>query len=576
MEINVKVIAGGVPNAGSLTINLPNGYTIDTNKLLPGGRIGIAYSEDAGVSGYDGFVYVNNTNSIGLSHQDTSGQHSKSSAVSSTGPFHFNINDFSTATARVPIVGWGAAGSIYSQPYQNTDRIGEVIFTTNANAPSGFISALGSSIGSSTSAALFKGESFYPLYEQLWNTAGLSTTAGDPYRISSAKGASALSDWTANKTITIDYATNELFIRSKGTGRLAGSYQSDAFQGHWHNVYGLSQQGVNVGQADDINQGTNLLGNKAREAVTDGTNGTPRVANETRPKNVALYAYVRYQADSQVAVLNISGLESCTNSYECTDTFSAKVSAAGVVSDENIDWINGNTFLTDTSLYTYTFKTGIFTSAPNCVVSPSIGDVSTGDAVIVSASSTQVVVRTGFSVNTSAMSKNAYLHQIICQKQGADYIGKTSKAVASDQHPLKSELNYVQVNATGTTQSLPNAVSTTMIYTAEQMDNTGSFNPATGIFTAPKNGVYCTSFRVSVLTGGGVTELLPAIVAASTAHEGTRSISTASLAVIGGTASSCLFLNLGEQIFTTTYQSSGVAKNTERFFLSITRIPGQL
>jgi hypothetical protein len=31
-------------------------------------------------------------------------------------------------------------------------------------------------------------------------------------------------------------------------------------------------------------------------------------------------------------------------------------------------------------------------------------------------------------------SKNPYDHRIICQKSGADYIGKTAKAVASDQN----------------------------------------------------------------------------------------------------------------------------------------------
>jgi hypothetical protein len=50
------------------------------------------------------------------------------------------------------------------------------------------------------------------------------------------------------------------------------------------------------------------------------------------------------------------------------DTFSAKVSAAGVVSDENVDFINGNCALS-TSTFTCSYNAGIFNTAPNCTVS---------------------------------------------------------------------------------------------------------------------------------------------------------------------------------------------------------------
>ena len=148
--------------------------------------------------------------------------------MTGTLPFTMSNGDVITIRYKIPIVGWASSGSIYSQPYYATDRIGEVIFSSNATAPSGFISALGSSIGQSGSGATFTGDSYYALYEHAWNIPGLTTTAGAPYRISSAKGASALADWQANKTITIDYATNELFIRAKGSARNAGSYQSSA------------------------------------------------------------------------------------------------------------------------------------------------------------------------------------------------------------------------------------------------------------------------------------------------------------------------------------------------------------
>jgi microcystin-dependent protein len=73
------------------------------------------------------------------------------------------------------------------------------------------------------------------------------------------------------------------------TGNNVGSYQSDAFQGHWHNVYGdnaaggltsgLIRPGIFVNP-------TMTSANTAREPINDGANGVPRTSNETRPKNV--------------------------------------------------------------------------------------------------------------------------------------------------------------------------------------------------------------------------------------------------------------------------------------------------
>ena len=47
-------------------------------------------------------------------------------------------------------------------------------------------------------------------------------------------------------------------------------------------------------------------------------------------------------------------------------SYSAKVSSAGVVSDENSDFINGNASIANTSEFTVTFNSSLFTAAPNC------------------------------------------------------------------------------------------------------------------------------------------------------------------------------------------------------------------
>jgi hypothetical protein len=132
---------------------------------------------------------------------------------------------------------------------------------------------------------------------------------------------------------------------------------------------------------------------------------------------------------SNLTIAELSGLQSCSSTLECTDTFSAKVSAAGVVSAENVDWINGNASIAGTSQYTLTFKTGIFSVSPTCTIT----NKDTNHFGVDNVSESSSLLSYG-TVNTGNGVNNVAAVNIICQKQGADYIGKTAKAVASDQN----------------------------------------------------------------------------------------------------------------------------------------------
>jgi hypothetical protein len=111
--------------------------------------------------------------------------------------------------------------------------------------------------------------------------------------------------------------------------------------------------------------------------------------------------------------------QQCVKDVDCENVFSAKVSATGVVSGENLDWIDGN--CTGTSPYTCTFNAGIFTQTPNCTIAP--GPTLTAvTARIDSHSSSNVVVRI-FTVSGSPASANDNFI-IQCTKQGADFKAK--------------------------------------------------------------------------------------------------------------------------------------------------------
>lgn len=71
------------------------------------------------------------------------------------------------------------------------------------------------------------------------------------------------------------------------------SEQDDAFQGHWHNISSRSDkpQGGGGAQAPFYEGGgfTSSSDTMVRNAITDGKNGIPKTASETRPKNIAVY-----------------------------------------------------------------------------------------------------------------------------------------------------------------------------------------------------------------------------------------------------------------------------------------------
>ncbi|MBL8020170.1 MAG: phage tail protein [Leptospirales bacterium] len=81
-----------------------------------------------------------------------------------------------------------------------------------------------------------------------------------------------------------------------GGSRAIGNLQADAFQGHrmFRNTSNVTEAHVMISGGGSDMQGAagtlNISFSAATtgDPTTDGTNGTPRIANESRPKNVAL------------------------------------------------------------------------------------------------------------------------------------------------------------------------------------------------------------------------------------------------------------------------------------------------
>lgn len=83
-------------------------------------------------------------------------------------------------------------------------------------------------------------------------------------------------------------------------GRAFGSSQIDTFQGHYHRQYRFDSLGsTGAGNyaiqnyASNTNNTAFASSDTVREAIT-GVNGAPRTSDETRPRNVALLACIKY------------------------------------------------------------------------------------------------------------------------------------------------------------------------------------------------------------------------------------------------------------------------------------------
>jgi hypothetical protein len=101
----------------------------------------------------------------------------------------------------------------------------------------------------------------------------------------------------------------------------------------------------------------------------------------------------------------------CGLTGSCINEFSATFSSSCVVSQENVDWINGNG-ANSTGICDFTFNTGFFTAAPNCTVmaQSNLTPFTNG-----AASTTTVQTRT-YSGGTNTASAGV----LRCSRQGTD------------------------------------------------------------------------------------------------------------------------------------------------------------
>lgn len=191
-----------------------------------------------------------------------------------------NASNLSSGTVGTARLGSGtASSSTYLRGDQTWATIsgtpaGMVAFFAMSTAPTGFLKANGAAVSRTTYASLF---------------AAIGTTFG------SGDGSTTFNVPDMRGYFPRGWSDGS----SVDSGRTFGTTQTDAFQGHYHNILGRYINGTGGGSLGPL--GTNNgaatptdLENNASTIENNATYGTARVASETRPVNVALLACISY------------------------------------------------------------------------------------------------------------------------------------------------------------------------------------------------------------------------------------------------------------------------------------------
>lgn len=177
--------------------------------------------------------------------------------------------------------------------------IGSIVIATGTTAPAGCI------VGDGT----LKSRAAFP---DLWAYA-------------QASGNISVDDasWTKGQYSPGDGSTTfrvpnlqDQFIRGASDKRAVGNGEEDAFQGHFHRQRTKANTASGTNIYNGASDGSSFSAT-VEDVVSDGINGTPRTANETRPKNVAYLMCIKaYDTISDVNVLNAVGIVNDINRLE--------------------------------------------------------------------------------------------------------------------------------------------------------------------------------------------------------------------------------------------------------------------
>lgn len=174
--------------------------------------------------------------------------------------------------------------------------VGSIIPFAGSTPPAGWLLCDGSEVNRTTYAAL------YAVIQSKWGAGDFNTTFNLPdLRGRFLRG---VDNGSGNDP---DAASRFQLVNGNGgnTGNDVGTYQNDAFQGHWHNLYkayrvassgggGTSYLGEVMWDGPSFTGNANSTHTLIKAAINDGINGIPRISAETRSKNANVNYIIKY------------------------------------------------------------------------------------------------------------------------------------------------------------------------------------------------------------------------------------------------------------------------------------------
>lgn len=401
VEVQYQLTTSGAPTAGALTVNLPNSWVVDASKFATGTSSASSgktcfINDSAGTAFYECQTLMNGGSGvIAVLAEGTASTYANNNAsVNNTIPITFGATDYVAFTVKVPVTAFSGASSIYNS--RNADT-GWTDFT-----PTGLW------VANTTYTGKYKRKGSMAEIQISWTTSGVPTTSGLAITIPSG--------------LTID--TSKLV---KGTS--VANYSSSCI---------INDSGASFFDCSTLYYSPTEVVIEAKLAnstyVTQQSTVSPTIPHTW---GAADYGTTTFSVpivgwdDSNIIIGQFNGLESCASTLACTDRFGANIDAGDGVSGENVDWINGACTNAGTGLQTCTFNSGIFTQTPVCVVSAGPIGGSYQYANILSISSSAVTIEVRRTDSNITINNATTIH---CDKAGSDYIGKTAKAVSSDQN----------------------------------------------------------------------------------------------------------------------------------------------
>jgi hypothetical protein len=399
IEVFTELNFTGAPNAAQLSINLPGSFTIDTSKLTspttPELGFGDGTANDNTVNAFQLVPKWSTTTALLVRYMNNAPPISNAPAVTQAAPFAIGSGDSYYIHYSVPVTQFSNSSSVYSSTNADTDWA-SCGHTTSSFTGFGTVSAIETQCKRQGGDLLMKGKFI----------TGIPT--GTEARL-------ALPIWNGVQLIS----ANSSIIPSI---QIAGRYGATS-------SIGSSPNGAGNTLIEPSVSYFTFSGETTTGVSLSKLLGTALTSNNNQ-LSVNLRIPIAGWQQSNLIIGQFSGLESCLTTLDCTDTFSAKISATGVTSEENVDFLSGNCSVA-TNVYTCTFNASIFTVAPNCVISPLELSAINGTMGMINSQSSSSLVYKTVRHDSAALAAPVNL---VCQKQGVDYVGKTAKAVASDQN----------------------------------------------------------------------------------------------------------------------------------------------